>query len=94
MPDGEDYLKAMQRELAEEVGLAADRWNVLVDLFRAPGIIGEALRVYLARDLRPVDAPDDFLRAGEEAHMDTVCGLAGRPASLRCWTAGCRTRPW
>ena len=70
--DGEDYLKAMQRELAEEVGLAADRWDVLVDLFTTPGIIGEALRVYLARDLRPVDAPDDFLRAGEEAHMDTV----------------------
>ena len=70
--DGEDYLKAVQRELAEEVGLAADRWDVLVDLFTTPGIIGEALRVYLARDLHPVDAPDDFLRAGEEAHMDAV----------------------
>ncbi len=70
--DGEDYLLGAQRELAEEVGLAARTWHVLVDLFTTPGILGEALRVYLARDLSVVDAPDGFLREGEEAHMDTV----------------------
>jgi 8-oxo-dGTP pyrophosphatase MutT (NUDIX family) len=68
----EEPLLAAQRELAEEVGLAADRWNVLVDLFSTPGIIGEPMRIYLARDLHPVDAPEGFVRAGEEAHMDTV----------------------
>ena len=69
---GEDYLQAIERELAEEVGLAARRWAVLVDLFTTPGILGESLRIYLARDLVAVDGPDGFTREGEEAHMDTV----------------------
>jgi 8-oxo-dGDP phosphatase len=69
---GEDYLPAMQRELAEEVGLAAGNWAVLVDLFTTPGILGESLRIYLARDLQAVDGPDDYIREGEEAHMDVV----------------------
>jgi 8-oxo-dGTP pyrophosphatase MutT (NUDIX family) len=70
--DGEDYLLAAQRELAEEVGLAATSWQVLVDLFTTPGMVGEALRIYLARDLVQAAAPDGFSRHGEEAHMDTV----------------------
>ena len=69
---GEDPLVAAQRELAEEVGLSAGRWNVLVDLFSTPGILGESLRIYLARGLQAADAPDGFLREGEEAHMDIV----------------------
>ena len=69
---GEDHLVAAQRELAEEVGLAATTWHVLVDLFTTPGMIGETLRIYLARGLSPADAPDGYLRAGEEAHMDIV----------------------
>ena len=69
---GEDYLQAMQRELAEEVGLAAGSWAVLVDLFTTPGILGESLRIYLARDLEAADGPDDFTLEGEEAHMDVV----------------------
>ena len=69
---GEDYLQAIERELAEEVGLAARRWAVLVDLFTTPGILGESLRIYLARDLVAADGPDGFTREDEEAHMDTV----------------------
>ena len=69
---GEDYLVAAQRELAEEVGLAATTWHVLVDLFTTPGMIGETLRIYLARGLSAADAPDGYLKAGEEAHMDIV----------------------
>ena len=68
--DGEAHLLAAQRELAEEVGLAADTWQVLVDLFTTPGIIGEGLRIYLARDLHPVDAPEGFVKEGEEAEME------------------------
>ncbi|WP_408630470.1 NUDIX domain-containing protein [Microlunatus flavus] len=69
---GEDPLAAAQRELAEEVGLSAGRWDVLVDLFSTPGIISEGIRVYLARDLAPADRPDGFTAEGEEAEMDTV----------------------
>jgi 8-oxo-dGTP pyrophosphatase MutT (NUDIX family) len=69
---GEDFLPAVQRELAEEAGLAAGSWAVLVDLFTTPGILGESLRIYLARDLHAVDYPDGFTLEDEEAHMDTV----------------------
>lgn len=67
---GEEYLLAAQRELAEEVGLAADSWRVLVDLFTTPGILEEGLRIFLARDLRAVQAPHGFVKAGEEAEME------------------------
>jgi ADP-ribose pyrophosphatase len=69
---GENYLVGVQRELAEEVHLAAGRWDVLVDLFSTPGILGESIRIFLARDLSVADAPDGFVREGEEADMDTV----------------------
>ena len=70
--EGEGYLATVKRALAEEVGLAAGSWAVLVDLFTTPGILGESLRIYLARDLEVVDDPDGYVREGEEAHMDTV----------------------
>ena len=70
--DGEAPLLAAQRELAEEVGLASGRRDDLVDLYTTPGIVGESIRIFLARDLQDADAPADFVRAGEEAHMDTV----------------------
>jgi ADP-ribose pyrophosphatase len=70
--EGEGYLATVKRELAEEVGLAAGSWAVLVDLFTTPGILGESLRIYLARDLEVVDDPHGYVREGEEAHMDTV----------------------
>lgn len=69
---GEDFLVGIQRELAEEVALAATDWRVLVDFFSSPGMASESLRIYLARDLRHADAPEGFLREGEEAEMDTV----------------------
>ena len=66
----EDFLVAAQRELAEEAGLAAADWRVLVDLFTSPGGTQESLRIYLARDLSAADAPEGFVADGEEAHME------------------------
>ncbi|MDX6224369.1 MAG: 8-oxo-dGDP phosphatase, partial [Frankiales bacterium] len=48
---GEAPLLAAQRELLEEAHVVARRWDVLVDLFTTPGMSGEALRVYLAREV-------------------------------------------
>jgi 8-oxo-dGDP phosphatase len=67
---GEDYLAAAQRELAEEVGLAASDWRVLVDLFTTPGATQEAVRIYLARGLSSVPAPEGFVAESEEAVME------------------------
>ncbi len=69
---GEDPLTTARRELAEEVGLAAADWRVLVDTFTSPGALSEAQRMYLARELSPGDRPSGFQAAGEEAEMDIV----------------------
>ena len=52
---GEPALAAAQRELAEEAGLAADTWHALVDVLTSPGMSDEAIRIFLARDVRTVD---------------------------------------
>lgn len=70
--DGEDWLSAAQRELAEEAGVQAREWHVLVDYFTSPGCLQESLRVFLARGLEPAPRPDGFELEGEEAHMDVV----------------------
>jgi ADP-ribose pyrophosphatase len=55
---GEDPLDAAQRELAEETGLAARQWSVLVDVALSPGFTDEALRIYLATGLYETERPD------------------------------------
>ena len=52
---GEDEITTAQRELAEEAGLAAGRWDVLCDLVTSPGFCEETVRVFLARDLSDVE---------------------------------------
>ncbi len=65
---GESALAAAQRELAEEAGLAADTWHVLVDTLTSPGMTDEAIRIFLARDVRTVDRD---VQEHEEADMTT-----------------------
>ncbi len=60
---------AAARELAEEADLIADTWHVLADYFTTPGGNNEALRVFLARDVRPVPATDRHERQDEEVDM-------------------------
>lgn len=67
--DGEEWLRAAQRELAEEAELAAGRWQVLVDVCPTAGACQESQRIYLARDLQHADHPDGFTPEGEEAEM-------------------------
>ncbi len=73
--DGETWLSAAERELAEEAQLAASDWRVLVDFMTSPGCLQEALRVFLARGLSRVGRPDGFVVEHEEADMD-VCLVA------------------
>lgn len=75
--DAEDdsFVAAAQRELAEEAGLAASDWRVLVDIFTTPGANQESLRIYLARGLSHVGRPAGFVLDHEEADME-VCWVA------------------
>lgn len=68
--EGESFLAAAQRELAEEALLKADDWRVLVDIFTTPGGCEESIRIYLARGLSAAPRPDGFVVEDEEAHMD------------------------
>lgn len=59
---GEAPVTAAARELGEEAGLAAARWDTLVDVAASPGFTDEVVRVFLARELS--DVPREVL--GEE----------------------------
>lgn len=54
VPD-ESAVETAARELAEEAGLAAAEWSVLVDVAASPGMTDEVVRVFLARGLSTVD---------------------------------------
>ena len=58
---GEAPLGTAQRELAEECGLGAARWEEGPSFFTAPGFSTELLTLFLATDLLSIDtaAPDD-----------------------------------
>ncbi|MGH3637076.1 MAG: NUDIX domain-containing protein [Mycobacterium sp.] len=64
--DGEAPHLTAARELREEAGLEAARWQVLVDLDSTPGFSDESVRVYLATGLTRVDRPEAH---NEEADM-------------------------
>jgi len=63
---GESPRAAAARELAEETGLAADRWDTLVDMASSPGFTDEIVRVFLARELTTVTTG---ARAEEESDL-------------------------
>ncbi|MEO6881145.1 MAG: NUDIX hydrolase [Mycobacteriaceae bacterium] len=67
--DGEAPLSAAQRELAEEAGLSASQWALLVDVVSSPGFTDESVRVYLATNLGEVTAGTGI--DDEEAEMTT-----------------------
>lgn len=53
---GESPDACARRELAEEVGQAAGRWERLRSFFPSPGVLTEEMHIFLARDLRPMAA--------------------------------------
>ncbi|OPZ76117.1 MAG: ADP-ribose pyrophosphatase [Actinobacteria bacterium ADurb.Bin444] len=55
LESGEDALEAAQRELREEAGLEAHRWDHLGAFYSSPGFVHELLQAFLARDLVKVE---------------------------------------
>jgi ADP-ribose pyrophosphatase len=56
--DGESPLETGQRELVEEVGKAAERWEHLATYWSSPGFTDEQVHVYLATGLSDVEPPE------------------------------------
>ena len=84
LDENESALAAAKRELEEEAHLQAREWRVLLDAYTSPGISDEAVRIYLARDVRDADG-DRRAAVHEEADMelrwvplaDLVAGVLG-----------------
>ena len=100
---GEPPLTTAARELAEESGYQADSWHTLVDFVNSPGGSSEAIRVYLARQVSPIDGGRPQTGEAEEDHLPRVwvsldeardlvlSGAIGGPSAvvgiLAAWTA-------
>ena len=56
--EGEAPEDAAKRELAEELGLAADRWAHMTTYFTSAGFTNEEVHLYLATGLREVEQPE------------------------------------
>ena len=57
LEEGEDPLESMKRELGEEAGYSADRWDALGPMLPCPGYSDEVIHCFLARNLTPLENP-------------------------------------
>jgi len=53
---GEPPLACAQRELVEEAGVSAARWDKLGEFYSSPGVLTEVIHLFLARDLAAAEA--------------------------------------
>jgi 8-oxo-dGTP pyrophosphatase MutT (NUDIX family) len=89
---------AAERELREELGIIADRWDALGIIYEIPSIMQEPVSLFLARDIRAVTSqPEDvetiiavrmpfrdaYLAAARGEINDAVTGLALLRAAQR-----------
>jgi 8-oxo-dGTP pyrophosphatase MutT (NUDIX family) len=74
----EPPLACARRELAEEVGVTATRWDHLGQFFSSPGVLTEVIHVFLARDLAPCDSTPEAHEVFEArwVPLDEAFGLA------------------
>ncbi len=56
--EGEPPLETAKRELAEEIGKAADHWEHLKTYYSSAGFTDEQVHVYLATGVRDVQQPE------------------------------------
>jgi 8-oxo-dGTP pyrophosphatase MutT (NUDIX family) len=57
--DGESPLEAAQRELAEEVGLGAERWEPIYSFYTSAGFTDERVHLFHATDLHEAHAESE-----------------------------------
>ena len=56
--EGESPLEAGKRELAEEIGKRAERWEPLGSFYTTPGFATEEIHLFLATGLSDVERPE------------------------------------
>lgn len=66
---GEDPRVAAERELAEETGYRAERWELLTRFFTSPGVLSERMYLFLATGLQ---AGPPAREAGEDIRNHLV----------------------
>ena len=65
--DGEEPLQAAQRELAEEIGRRAGRWEPIVTYYTGAGFTDERVHLFAATDLAEASAD-----SGEQERIEVV----------------------
>jgi 8-oxo-dGTP pyrophosphatase MutT (NUDIX family) len=65
--DGEGPLQAAQRELAEEVGLGAERWEPILSFYTSAGFTDELVHLFHATSLHEASA-----ESGENERIEIV----------------------
>jgi len=65
--EGEEPLAAAQRELAEEIGFAARRWEPILSYYSSAGFTDERVFLFEARDLY-----EQHAESGEEERIEIV----------------------
>jgi ADP-ribose pyrophosphatase len=77
--DGEAPEATARRELAEEAGLEAAHWELLLGTWNSPGISDQETLIYLATGLSSIPARPDGVEEGymtvETIHLDDVDAL-------------------
>ena len=95
LEEGEDPLESMQRELGEEAGYSAARWDALGPMLPCPGYSDEVIHCFLARELTPLENPP----AGDEDEdlevvLMTPMDLDARLGSGDEWLDGKSVTAW
>jgi ADP-ribose pyrophosphatase len=84
--DGEEPEATAQRELAEEAGLEATRWELLIGTWNTPGVSDQHTLIYLATGLSSIPTRPQGVEEGymtlETFHLDEVEALVA-DGSLR-----------
>lgn len=57
--EGEQPLKAAQRELAEEIGRGAERWEPILSYYSSAGFTDERVHLFAASELYPASAESE-----------------------------------
>jgi ADP-ribose pyrophosphatase len=96
----EDPFSTIQREIEEETGYHANKWQKLGEFFLAPGYSDEIIYAFLAQDLQPLEKPPE---QDEDEDMETVfltpeeletAILSGEPVDAKSVTSFFMARPF